>query len=102
MTRAVAAFDFDGTLTRRDTLVPFLRLVAGTAAWSGAGLSCVQHLADRDRGSRRDRVKATMIRRVFAGRPVAAVEPLAQRYATGLAHHFWPGSCERVAWHRSE
>ena len=26
----VAAFDFDGTLARRDTLVPFLRQVRGT------------------------------------------------------------------------
>lgn len=28
--RPVAAFDFDGTLTRRDTLLPFLRFFAGT------------------------------------------------------------------------
>ena len=30
--RAVAAFDFDGTLVDRDSLVPFLRRVCGTAA----------------------------------------------------------------------
>jgi phosphatidylglycerophosphatase C len=96
---AVAAFDFDGTLTRSDTLVPFLRLVAGTPSWAGASLSCVRQLADRDAGRRRDRVKATMIRRVFAGRPVAAVEPLAERYAAQMADRFWPESLERVAWH---
>ena len=29
--RVVAAFDVDGTLTTRDCVVPFLRLVGGTA-----------------------------------------------------------------------
>ncbi|MFN3216426.1 MAG: HAD-IB family hydrolase [Acidimicrobiales bacterium] len=102
MTRAVAAFDFDGTLTRRDTLVPFLRLVAGTSDWAQASLSCVRHLADRDGGRRRDNVKATMLRRVFAGRSVASVEPVAERYAAGLAHRLWPESRERVAWHAGQ
>ncbi|NJA04836.1 MULTISPECIES: HAD-IB family hydrolase [unclassified Methylomonas] len=31
----VAFFDFDGTLTRRDSLLPFLRLVAGTPRFVG-------------------------------------------------------------------
>jgi phosphatidylglycerophosphatase C len=102
VTRAVAAFDFDGTLTRRDTLVPFLRLVAGTPTWAGASLSCVRHLADPDGGRRRDRMKATMIRRVFAGRPVATVEPVAERYAAEMTNRLWPGSLERVAWHGAQ
>lgn len=102
MTRAVAAFDFDGTITRRDALVPFLRLVAGTPDWATATLSCVRHLPDRDAGRRRDNVKATMIRRVFANRPVAAVESLAGRYAATLAHRSWPETLARVAWHADQ
>jgi phosphatidylglycerophosphatase C len=102
VTRAVAAFDFDGTLTRRDTLVPFLRLVAGTPSWARASLSCVRHLADRDAGQRRDRMKATMIRRVFAGRAVTTVEPVAERYAVEMTDRLWPGSLERVAWHGAQ
>ena len=31
MTRTVAAFDFDGTLSSRDNFLRFVRLVAGTA-----------------------------------------------------------------------
>lgn len=102
MTRAVAAFDFDGTLTRSDTLVPFLRLVAGTPTWAGASLSCVRHLVDRDGGRRRDRMKATMLARVFADRPVAAVEPIAEAYALQVAHRLWPQSLARVGWHAEQ
>lgn len=99
MTAAVAAFDFDGTLTRRDSLVPFLRRVAGTATWSAAGIAGLRHGATRDAGRRRDLVKETMIRRVFSGRPTAAVEQLAEQYAAELADRMWPRSVERVAWH---
>ena len=35
MTGSLAAFDFDGTITRRDTLVPFLARVAGPARFAG-------------------------------------------------------------------
>ena len=102
MTGAVAAFDFDGTLTRRDTLVPFLRLVAGTPAWSRAALTCVRHLTERDPGRRRDRVKATMVQQVFAGRSVATVETLAARYAAELTASLRPDSVARVAWHHGQ
>ena len=34
--RRIAAFDFDGTLTRRDTLVPFLAKACGTQALTRA------------------------------------------------------------------
>ena len=37
--RAVAAFDFDGTLVERDSLLPFLQRVCGTAAVVRAALA---------------------------------------------------------------
>ena len=43
----VAAFDVDGTLTRRDTLLPFLRRAVGTSRLVRAGLATAveAHLA---------------------------------------------------------
>ena len=47
--RVVAAFDFDGTLTRRDTLVPFLALVVGWPRVAMALAACAPSLVrDRD------------------------------------------------------
>jgi phosphatidylglycerophosphatase C len=84
--RRVAAFDFDGTVSRRDTLVPFVagvvglpRSVAGgvAAAWSG--------LVRREFDPRdRDELKAHMVERLLAGRSERELERAAGLYATKL------------------
>ncbi|MHB1139702.1 MAG: HAD-IB family hydrolase, partial [Microthrixaceae bacterium] len=71
-TRPVAAFDFDGTLSRRDTLVPFLAKVAGRARFvqvcSQLGLLGARRRVDmRDR----DELKIELVRRLFRGRSEA-------------------------------
>jgi phosphatidylglycerophosphatase C len=81
----VAAFDFDGTVSRRDTLVPFLAKVAGlpasAVATSAAAWSAVRgHLDWRDR----DDVKAHMIERLLAGRSERDLERRGGEYATAL------------------
>lgn len=83
--RTVAAFDFDGTVSRRDTLIPFVARVAGlrrsTAASLGAGWSSVRgRLVWRDR----DAVKAEMIRRLLAGRSSRELQRAGGEYATRL------------------
>src|SRR5438876_6930405 len=80
--RKVAAFDFDGTLTERDTLVPFLRIVAGTGAFSLAVLRNLPALlaaAAVDR--RRDAAKAAMFRRLLRGREERQLRDEGARYA---------------------
>src|SRR4029453_4796050 len=44
----VAAFDFDGTLSARDTLVPFLRRARGTPRVLAAAVRAVPQVRDRD------------------------------------------------------
>ncbi|HLM17725.1 MAG TPA: HAD-IB family hydrolase, partial [Acidimicrobiia bacterium] len=70
----VAAFDFDGTLTTRDTVVPFLEEVAGRAGLVAGllrhPLSLVGATVRRDR----DRFKAAAVRAVFTRREVLDVE----------------------------
>ena len=41
--RRIAAFDFDGTISRRDTLVPFLARACGTAALASGALLASPH-----------------------------------------------------------
>jgi phosphatidylglycerophosphatase C len=40
VSRALALFDFDGTLTRGDTFIPFLRAVIGTGALARSAAAC--------------------------------------------------------------
>lgn len=79
---AVAAFDFDGTLTRRDTLLPFLVHVAGRRAVARALVEAAVPLAlalvgRGDRGAQKERV----LGRLLAGRPRAALEASAESFA---------------------
>ena len=81
----LAAFDFDETLTRRDTVVPFLRRLAGNRRLgSGIALRSVrtfQALARRDRHLLRSIVTEV----VFTGRPIDAVELAAAEFGDQLA-----------------
>lgn len=77
----VVAFDFDGTLTIRDSFTAFLRWRAGPGAWA-LGLvkmapAVATYARDRDRG----RIKAASVREFLKGVPRAALEADAERFA---------------------
>lgn len=99
----IAAFDFDETLTQRDTVVPFLRLNAsrrrigvGVAA---RGVRTFQALARRDRHLLRSVVTEV----VFAGRPIADVERLAADFGTTIADSMLrDDTVARLDWHRRQ
>ena len=101
--RAAAAFDFDGTLTRRDTLLPFLASIAGPRALAGALTADVPRLglAAAGRGDR-DATKARLLRRLLQGRPYDEVEAGGRRFGARIASSWIsPELRERLAWHRS-
>lgn len=97
----VAAFDFDGTLTRRDTLLPFLARVCGRpavaralAAHAGALGSAMVGAGDRDRA------KARVLSRLLAGRAVADLEPLVEGFAERVfVAGLRPQTVARARWH---
>jgi phosphatidylglycerophosphatase C len=76
----IAAFDFDGTLTRRDCMVPFLRRVAG----SGAVVRALAAGSPAMARSGRDGVKVGVLRRLLAGRPVDDVMSEGERFAADI------------------
>ncbi|MDP8987357.1 MAG: HAD-IB family hydrolase [Actinomycetota bacterium] len=102
--RPVAAFDVDGTLSRRDTLLPFLqrlcgaqRLARGLAA-NGLALSrMAMGRADRDA------VKDALLVRVLAGRDPEEVAAAGEAYAGFLAEHgrLRPDTRHRLDEHRA-
>ncbi len=79
-TRPVVAFDFDGTLTIRDSYTEFLRWNAGSGAYLAGLVTLAPELmaypVRRDRG----RLKAAATRRFLAGTPIEALETAAAQF----------------------
>jgi phosphatidylglycerophosphatase C len=97
----IAAFDLDGTLTRRDCVLPFLAKVGGRARLAAALLRNGSALAAaaRDR-ERRDDVKQGLTT-VLRGRPIAEVVAAGERFAALIAERWLRVDVlERLAWHR--
>lgn len=84
----VAAFDFDGTLTWRDTLLPFLRRLLGLSGLLWVLARCSPWLLGYAlRLVSNHRAKAVLLQAALAGRAVAEVERCAQDFV----QHELPG-----------
>jgi phosphatidylglycerophosphatase C len=97
-----AAFDFDGTLSRSDTLWPFLRRLCGVRPLAGFAAQeaapIMRVLAGR---GDRDALKAAMIARLLTGRSVDEAKRLGARYGDMVvASRLRAGATELVHWHR--
>ena len=84
--RPIVAFDFDGTLTIRDSFTEFLRWRAGPGAWA-LGLvklapAVAAYARDRDRG----RIKAASVKEFLKGVDRHTLEAEAERFAEEI----WP------------
>ena len=104
--RRIAAFDFDGTLTRRDTLLPFLARACGPKVL-GRTVGRIAPMAVRARTGRipsevhhRDATKAALLHDLFAGRREDWYRVQGQQYATTLGAKLRPEMVEQVQWHR--
>lgn len=95
-TRPTAVFDFDGTLTDRDTLVPFLARQAG---WRRVTAAVVRTgPAGRDRNL----LKARVLEATLGGTDVAEARLAGRRYADELHGRLRPGLVEQLRWHQGE
>ena len=101
---AVAAFDFDGTLSPRDNFVPFLRRVAGTPAVAGAFATGALHVARAGRAHwSRNGMKAELLQQLVGGRDAADLDDTARTFAADvLARHLHSEAVERADWHRTQ
>ena len=83
--RTVAAFDFDGTITRHDTMLPYLSHTVGWAPTAAAiAALCVPIArAGVDRQAR-DWAKEALLGRLLGGRSLASLQQAAESFADGL------------------
>src|SRR5689334_18816183 len=102
--RRIAAFDFDGTISRRDTLVPFLARACGTQALTRA-LRRIGPLALKARTGRldaevhhRDATKAALLAELMTGRAATWLDHQGERYAAGLPSRLRPEMVEQIHW----
>ena len=99
--RVVAAFDFDGTITDRDTLVPFLVRAFGrtrvAAAFAALGLHAIAFALGR---TSIDAFKVRVLRRLMAGEPVERLRALGEAHARGVWRWLRIEAVERIEWHR--
>lgn len=96
--RVIAAFDFDGTLTRRDTFVPFLAhlswarllgaLVAAAPALAGFALRLRSN----------EHAKAALCRAALKGRSRAELARIARAWVRTIPLR--PALVERLRWHQ--
>jgi HAD superfamily hydrolase (TIGR01490 family) len=96
--RTVAAFDFDGTITKRDTLVPFLRQYG---LWNFVQ-PAVDTLRSRRQRGWRDTLKANTLRQLFLGFPVERLEKDGQDYAASLPNLYRQEIVKYVQNHRDK
>ena len=100
----VAAFDFDGTLTRRDTLLPFLLHALGAAAVARHALILSPTLAGYALGLIHNGIaKERVFVQCLAGMPIDEL----QREAAQFAEHELPSlmrseALQRLGWHKQQ
>ncbi|MGB7088057.1 MAG: HAD-IB family hydrolase [Phormidesmis sp.] len=100
----VAIFDFDGTLTRRDSLLPFLRAIAGQRRFV-IGLVCLSPMLVRYslKLIPNWQAKETMLTYFLAGMPAARLQSFAQHFANQtLPQLLRPEAIERLCWHQQQ
>lgn len=97
----VAAFDFDVTITSRDTFVPFLKLAFGSARLRCAFIALAFEAAKVVLGmSDRDRFKALLIRKLFLGQSTERLQQAGELHARQVMKWVRPAALARIAWHR--
>lgn len=98
----VAAFDFDGTISQRDTLLGFLLHVGGPLRVAAALGAESPGLLRGVRGDddERDAAKERVLGRVLRGRHIDELHDAGRSYAQRLPKGFRDATLERVRWHR--
>lgn len=99
---AIAAFDFDGTLTRRDTFTPFLARGLGWPRFFWALMRCSPWLVGYAlRLVPNDIAKARLMRATLSGRETAQMEVWTTRWlAQDVPGELRSGAMERLAFHQ--
>ena len=104
MSFRLALFDFDGTLTTGDTLLPFLRHFTGNAKFFTRLVLLSPVLACFVMGLiRNDVAKQSVLKKFMAGRHLDEVQRAGERFSLeGMTRLLRPDMMERMRWHLSQ
>jgi len=99
----VAVFDLDGTITRSDSLVPFLAAsIPARRLWPAIARLSPRILAYAMRVEPNWRLKEAVLTAVLGGMPVELYEYLAREFAAGrLPRMVRPAALSRLRWHQT-
>lgn len=101
----IAAFDFDGTITKRDSLVSFLAFTAGK--WQTAKkliLASPQMIGFLLHKVSRQHAKEAILKQFFKGIPYHQLLEMGDAFSrsTTLSNLILPAALKRLEWHRSQ
>lgn len=104
MTTPIAAFDFDGTLARGDSLIPYLTRLLGGRRVARSVLRHAHSFGLVQLGrAQRDLVKERFIAHTLTGRSAEEIATVGEDFAEQLiATRLLPSMHQRVEWHRAQ
>ena len=96
----IAAFDFDGTLTYQDTLLPFLVYTHGWISTFGKLTLQLPNLTTYLLGGiSRQEAKESILKQFYAGIPLKQLQQKGEEFAKALDKHIKPDMQKRLQWH---
>lgn len=100
----IAAFDFDGTISKKDTFFPFLIYAFGRGrVYPVLAISIFQAFFLRIEDSFRNSLKALLIRKLFSGNEIDNLNLKGRSYAEKvIANELRPEAVKRINWHHSQ
>jgi phosphatidylglycerophosphatase C len=102
----VAAFDFDGTITKRDTLLSFLVFTAGKWQTTKKLILLIPQFVKfliAPNGARQE-TKETVLKSFFKGLPEYQLHEMGEAFASSskLDNLIHPSALKRIEWHRKQ
>lgn len=101
----IAAFDFDGTITKRDTLISFLAFAAGKSQTvKKLLLSSPQMIGFLLHQISRQETKEAILKRFFKGIPYHQLQEMGEAFSCSpaLSRLIYPAALKRLEWHKSQ
>jgi phosphatidylglycerophosphatase C len=100
----VAAFDFDGTLTYQDTLLPFLSFIKGPfKMYRGIALAIPSLFGCLFKSSYRQRAKEVILKETLGGMSIEEVRKEGEDFALGpLPGKIRPEAMQKLQWHKQQ
>ena len=99
----IAAFDLDGTLTRRDSMIAFIHYVVGNRRfYFGFLMQLPRVIGVKVFGVQRGKAKGHFLKYFFKHRTREELEALGRSFASSQTDLFRPDTLARLRWHQAK